>query len=54
MTLEELLNKCIQRGWKPFGNTKIKDAKTARWNINLLDEKMNNVSNKTLIILNEK
>ena len=44
MTLEELLNKLIEEGWKPFGNKKIKDAKTARWNINLLDEKMNNVS----------
>ena len=42
--MEELLNKLIEKGWKPFGNKKIKDAKTARWNINLLDEEVNKVS----------
>ena len=42
--LEQLLNSLIEKGWKPFGNKKIKDAKTARWNINLLNEEVNKVS----------
>lgn len=42
--MEELLNNLIEKGWKPFGNKKIKDAKTARWNKNLLDEEVNKVS----------
>lgn len=42
--MEELLNKLIEKGWKPFWNEKIKDAKTARWNINLLNEEVNKVS----------
>jgi len=44
MTLEELLNKLIEKGWKPFGNEKIVDAETAERNINLLNEEVNWVS----------
>jgi hypothetical protein len=34
----------IDKGWKPFGDRKIIDAKTAEWNINLLYEEVNKVS----------
>ena len=42
--MEELLNKLIEKGWKPFGDKRIEDAKTARWNKNLLNEEVNKVS----------
>lgn len=42
--MEELLNKLIEKGWKPFGNKEIVDCKTAEMNINLLNEEVNKVS----------
>lgn len=44
MTLEQLLNRLLKLGWKPFGNKKIKEALTSEKRINLLNEKVNKVS----------